>query len=510
MAAVVAKKLGYSISHKKSTLIPTQSMVHLGFGIDSRSCSFSISAKFRTKFKVFRDELLSRKTANAHNLQRWIGKCNHLRLVFPANSLFTYKARCFMMHLEQGLEERVPLPPGVLEEIEFWIFVDTFTEEVPFLKQQHVSVRLSTDASGFAWGASIDLPDGPLVLRDYWSSHLLGKDICAKEGLAVLFALQSIQERLSCRRVDVFVDNQGLMLAWNGLKARSEELVGVLRSLFLWTTDHRVSLRLHWIPTGENPADAPSRLLNRSDCMLSEPLRRKLWSAYGPFSFDLMALPSNVLCDPSGRPLPFFSHHPVPAAAGTNVFAQSAPQGRLYAYPPFAIITPLLRLLAEWGGVEIVIVLPVFQREAAWSGLLFPYVEDALPLFSRSACGVLQLPSSNGFHGNLLPLSFGMTAYRCRFPRRPPPAALAVKPAFRVLIYGDSILRPLERLSWPSPFRVMVHCVSGLTLSRLASPLHLGTSTLAIMTPFSCTRRLTTRRRMARSSRGSCLLPATL
>ena len=101
-----------------------------------------------------------------------------------------------MMHLEQGLEERVPLPPGVLEEIEFWIFVDTFTEEVPFLKQQHVSVRLSTDASGFAWGASIDLPDGPLVLRDYWSSHLLGKDICAKEGLAVLFALQSIQERL--------------------------------------------------------------------------------------------------------------------------------------------------------------------------------------------------------------------------------------------------------------------------------------------------------------------------
>ena len=376
-----------------------------------------------------------------------------------------------MMHLEQGLEERVPLPPGVLEEIEFWIFVDTFTEEVPFLKQQHVSVRLSTDASGFAWGASIDLPDGPLVLRDYWSSHLLGKDICAKEGLAVLFALQSIQERLSCRRVDVFVDNQGLMLAWNGLKARSEELVGVLRSLFLWTTDHRVSLRLHWIPTGENPADAPSRLLNRSDCMLSEPLRRKLWSAYGPFSFDLMALPSNVLCDPSGRPLPFFSHHPVPAAAGTNVFAQSAPQGRLYAYPPFAIITPLLRLLAEWGGVEVVIVLPVFQREAAWSGLLSPYVEDALPLFSRSACGVLQLPSSNGFHGNLLPLSFGMTAYRCRFPRRPPPAALAVKPAFRVLIYGDSILRPLERLSWPSPFRVMVHCVSGLTLSRLVASL---------------------------------------
>lgn len=374
-----------------------------------------------------------------------------------------------MMRLEQGTEGRVTLPPGILEEIEFWTFVDTFTDEVPFLKQQHVSVRLSTDASGFAWGASVDLPDGPLVLRDYWSSHLLGKDICAKEGLAVLFALQAIQERLFRRRVDVFVDNQGLMLAWNGLKAKSEELVGVLRSLFLWTMDLRVSLRLHWIPTDANPADAPSRLLDRSDCMLSESLRRKLWSTYGPFSFDLMALPSNVLRDPSGRPLPFFSRHPVPAAVGTNVFAQSAPRGRLYVNPPFAVITPLLRLLAEWGGVEVVIVLPVFQREAAWSGLLLPYVEDALPLFPRSACSVLQLPSSDGFHDNLLPLPFGMTAYRCRFPRQPPPAVLPIRPDFKVLIYGDSLLRPLERLSWSAPFRVMVHCVSGLTLSRLVA-----------------------------------------
>ena len=373
------------------------------------------------------------------------------------------------MRMGQDDEARVPLPPDVLEEIGFWVFVDTFTEQIPFLLQRHVSVRLFTDASGFAWGASIDLPGGPLELRDYWTSSLFGKDICAKEGLAVLFALQAIQERLYCRRVDVYVDNQGLMYAWNGLKARSEELVGVLRSLFLWTTDFRVSLRLHWIPTDENPADAPSRLLDRSDCMLSAALRRKLWSAYGPFSFDLMALPSNVLRDPSGRPLPFFSRYPVPSAAGTCVFAQSPPSGRLYVYPPFIVITPLLRLLAEWGGVEVVIVLPVFRRQAAWMDLLLPFVQDALPLFARSACGVLQLPSSDGFHDNLLPLPFGMTAFRCLFPSHAPAPPLDVVPSIKVLILGDSILRPLQQLSWPAPFHVLVLSVSGLTLSRLAA-----------------------------------------
>ena len=204
-------------------------------------------------------------------------------------------------------EERKPIPPAVLEEIKFWSFVKTFTEPIPFLLQQHISLRLHTDASGFAWGVSADLPGGPLVLRDYWSSSLFGKDICAKEGLAVLFGLQAMEDRLFRRRVDVFVDNEGLVHAWNGLKARSIELVGVLQSLFLLTLDYRMALCLHWIPTDRNPADAPSRVLDRTDCMLTERLRCKLWSAFGPFAFDLMALPSNAFRGPSGRPLPFFS-----------------------------------------------------------------------------------------------------------------------------------------------------------------------------------------------------------
>ena len=451
--------LGYYISPTKSTIVPTQSMVHLGFGIDSRNSSFSITDKYRAKFRKCRRDLLERRTANLLDLQRWVGKCNHLRLVFPANSLFTFEARRHMASLQ---EERLPLPTPVLEEIAFWTFVDSFTEPVPFLLQQHVSLRLYTDASGYAWGASIDLPSGPLVLRDYWSSPLLGKDICAKEALAVLFCLQAIEDRLYCRRVDVFVDNEGLFHAWSGLKANSPELVGVLQSLFLLTLDLRLSLRLHWVPTDRNPADAPSRALSRSDSMLSPALRRKIWAAYGPLAHDLMALPSNVFRDPSGTALPFFSRFPVPSAAGVNVFVQPPPGGRLYAFPPFGIITPVLRLFMEWGGVEVVLVLPVFPRVAAWSQLLRPFVQDSLPLFSpASSMGALLFPSSAGFSENLLPLRFGLTAYRCVFPARSPPPASPVPAAFRVLVIGDSVLRPLLTLSWPAPLRVILHSLSG-------------------------------------------------
>ena len=171
----------------------------------------------------------------------------------------------------------------------------------------------------FAWGAQVDLPSGPLLLRDYWTSTLFRCDICSEEALAVLFALRSVASHLFRRRVDVFVDNVGLVLVWAGLKSKSVELTSVLRELFLFCVDNRVSLDLLWVSTKENPADAPSRVLDRSDSMLSSDVRSRLWSLYGPFSFDLMALPSNVFSSPSGSPLPFFSRDPFPSSRGTNV-----------------------------------------------------------------------------------------------------------------------------------------------------------------------------------------------
>ena len=172
--------LGYYISPTKSTIFPVQRMVHLGFTIDSRTQSYSLTDKYRLKFQTFRLELLQRDTVCLNDLQRWVGKCNHLRLLFPANSLFTLHCRRLMSSLG---EERIPLPPDARDEILFWSFVDSMTAPVPFLLQQHASLSLYTDASGFGWGASVRLPSGPLILRDYWCSKLFSHDICVKKRL---------------------------------------------------------------------------------------------------------------------------------------------------------------------------------------------------------------------------------------------------------------------------------------------------------------------------------------
>ena len=358
--------------------------------------------------------------------------------------------------------DRIVLPPVVRDKIAFWAFVDASTEPVPFLLQQHVSFRLHTDASGYGWGAHVSLPSGPLELRDYWDSRQFRFDICSKEALAVLFAVRALSSQLVRRRVDVFVDNEGLVHAWSGLRSRSPELVSVLRELFLFCVDSRIQLALIWVPTAANPADAPSRVLDRGDSMLSASLRLALWSCYGPFSCDRMALPSNALRSPSGARLPFFSREPHPLAAGLNVFAQPCPRGRSYVFPPFALVTPLIKLFIEWGGVEVVMVLPVRPlRPGPWSSLLHPYVEDSVVLCPPSSVGVLLFPSRSGYASSL-PLPFGLTAFRCRFPRsRLPPPSPSPARSCRVVVFGDSMLRPFESLSWPAPFSVTVRCFSG-------------------------------------------------
>ena len=459
--------LGYYISPTKSTIIPTQSMVHLGFGIDSRTSSYSITDKYRKKFQAYRVALLERGEANLTDLQSWFGKCSHLKLVFPATSLFTFNVRQLMSVFG---EDRQPLPVEVMEEIRFWSFVDSYTEPVPFFLNQHVSLRLFTDASGFGWGAHFNLPSGPSSLRDYWTTELLGHDICVKEALAVLFGLQAIEGSLFRRRTDVFVDNQGLVLAWEGLKSRSLELTGVLKTLFLFCMDLRVHLKMIWIPTKKNLADGPSRELDRSDSTLSLRLRRRLWSVFGPFSFDLMALSSNVFARPDGSVLPFFSRFPHPRAAGVNVFAQRPPVGRLYVFPPFNMIPPLINLFVEWGGVEVVLVLPFHQdRIPDWMGLLHPYIQDACLLAPPGGLGVLCFPSPSGFRENLLPVAFGIKAFRCLFPAKPVAvsAPLVSVKRLRVFIFSDSMLRPLRALAWPEPLGVVVRCFSGATLLQV-------------------------------------------
>ncbi|KAI8487330.1 hypothetical protein Bbelb_351280 [Branchiostoma belcheri] len=86
----------------------------------------------------------------------------------------------------------------------------------------------------------------------------------------------------------------------------------------LWeaTVSLNVDLDVEYVPSASNPADLPSRSLNRSDARLLPHLFHKVDAAFGWHDTDLMALPSNVQENERGQKLRFFSAHPAEGDPG--------------------------------------------------------------------------------------------------------------------------------------------------------------------------------------------------
>ena len=70
-------------------------------------------------------------------------------------------------------------------------------------------------------------------------------------------------------RVDAEIDNKALYFSWCNQGGRSVTLNRAIKELFFTTVKLNIVLQLSFIPTNENPADAPSRRLSTLDTMLS-------------------------------------------------------------------------------------------------------------------------------------------------------------------------------------------------------------------------------------------------
>ena len=83
-----------------------------------------------------------------------------------------------------------------------------------------------------------------------------------------------------------------------------------MKSIFQFSLSRNLALSLQYVPSRGNPADSPSRTLSDLDASLDVKPWNLVDATFWPHTIDLMALPSNVNLDRSGRPLKFFSQFP--------------------------------------------------------------------------------------------------------------------------------------------------------------------------------------------------------
>ena len=404
---------GYFVGLEKSQCSPSTCVRFLGFLCDSSLQAFIVPEDKKKKFKVLREEILSTPSVTLKSLQRFAGKALSLSLAIPGCKLYVREIFKSISRLHQSSRAAVKLQGELRSEILYWRFLDEWEDCLPWRSERHLTVSLFSDASKHAWGGILVKDGCRYESKDYWPETT--EDINILEARALLNSLMAFQDQIRNSRVDVHTDSRVLKCAWENGGCKSSATNRVLKSVLECSRLCNFSMDVRYIPSGDNPADGPSRQLSDLDCTLSGVTWSQVDRFFGPHTFDLMSLDSNSQRDRFGNPLPHFTPWPAPGSQGVNVFAQPLPQGHnIYVFPPFVLVGPLLRYIYDqrFSG-SLTLVVPDLHPRHYWWALIHSIAVDRFLLGKKGCNSVLLFPSRRPQGWTARPLQWDLWAFRC-------------------------------------------------------------------------------------------------
>ena len=241
--------------------------------------------------------------------------------------------------------------------------------------------------------------------------QILVGNIAIKEARALHQTLSAFAKEVFNSRVNAFVDNSNLISFWNNGGGKSVTLSEEIKDLFSLTLKLNINLSMTYVPSKPNVADSPSRFYSDTDCSLLQFAWSLVDSAFGPHTFDLMAIPSNVMKDRHGGNLKFFSPHPVSGSSGIDVFAQlMSPNENYYAFLPFVLIGPLLRFFQS-QKLRVTLIVPDISPRKYWWPILESLCIDCLQIGRENDQNILIFPPKKEKSWCSRPLPWDIYAY---------------------------------------------------------------------------------------------------
>jgi hypothetical protein len=354
---------GFKINQKKSILVPSQIVNHLGFVINFQEGKLQISPQ---KVKGIRKELgkfVTKTEMSKRQVAAILGQIRANLLALPFLRAFTTLLVNFLATKSgDSWDSRHIISPEIKGEL---LQVKTLLESWggrPFVAKP--SRTLHSDSSDTGWGG-IDPASGQFV-QEFWreNSHL---HINVKEMAAAINTVQSLAK--PGENVLLCVDNQVLFYYLQKGGGRKNPFNKMLQPFWHWLMERRITLQVKWVPSEKCLADPLSRWSqDRGDYSLDPRLFRHLQRVFSPFlrlQTDLFASPGNKKLDQ------FVSRWPHWQA--TAVDALQCPLddlGGLYANPPWSVIQKILSRLRLFPKVKVLMVVPFWDSTAWWPQLI--------------------------------------------------------------------------------------------------------------------------------------------
>ncbi len=360
--------LGFIIG-TKSQLCPSQEIIFLGVGINSRTLSTFLPKAKQQQIQSLAGTILASKTVSRRTLESMSGLLNWCAPVVPraAPLLWTF-IRLMNAKFSASHRDRLrPLPNGIRRVL---IKIQRFNwdRSLSFCTREKTLI-IYTDASDAGWGAQV----GREQLQGLWNSDMQSLSINRRELEAIRLALFTTTQSLFKRHLLIHSDNLTAILC---LRKKGSPRVQAITTLVsrIWEIVYKAqaSVRFTFIPGNLNAiADALSRTKPvNSEWQLNPLIFKSLTELWFLPQIDLFATEENNQVPLFASPLPSDSLH---NGLGIN-WAQ---WDKLYAFPPIALIPEvLLKFKNTPGKRELILVLPHwanktwFKEASSWSNQL--------------------------------------------------------------------------------------------------------------------------------------------
>ena len=410
----VCKELGFQVNFKKSSLVPTQSLVYLGMEIQSLPfIARPTSARANNLVRLI-EEFLSSPSPPAFLWRHLLGHLSSLILLVSGGMIRMRLLQLCLKDQWDFLDDQfqVSWSPLCREDLLWWSRAVQLREGVS-LSIPAPDISFFSDASDVGWGALV----GEHHASGLWLPHQKALSINMRELLAVQLGLQAFELLLVGMSVALFCDNTTTVayLRRSG-GTFSATLNATAREILLWAENRRIRLLPQFIMGSSNvTADVLSRpnQVIGSEWTLHQEVVDQLVHKW-PAVIDLFATSLTA-----SLPV-YFSLASDLRAAGTDALLQSWDDLQAYAFPPIAIIRRVLLKLRSSKNCELTLIAP-FWPQRDWFPDLLELLSD-VPVTLSGRRDLLRQPHFHRFHLNLLMLQ--LTAWRLSSDSPSKPASL--------------------------------------------------------------------------------------
>lgn len=376
-AATLLDSLGFTIHQEKSVFLPTQHIEYLGFVLNSKTMTVSLTDAKKIKIRDLCMETIQLKCITIQRLAEVIGNLVGALPAVQFGMIFIKRMEILKIRglstSSGNYDAMIELTAEVRYDLQWWIDnIMTCSSPVSYSKPQ-ITVR--SDASKTGWGGECD----GLKTGGVWTGNESLLHINCLELKAALFSIQSFCADAFETHIKLFSDNTTTVACINRFGSTKELCNDVTRELWLWCIDRKILLTAAHLPGSENTeADEESRKDRREIEWKLNPevfwvIQKRLGVAD---NVDLFASRVNFQ-------LPcYVAWRPDPGAWKIDAFSLDWSEFSPFCFPPFSLVGRILQRL-EFTGAECTLIVPLWTTQPWYSKLLNLLVDTPLILPQR-------------------------------------------------------------------------------------------------------------------------------